>query len=87
MEDGDISGAIRLASSEDRLADCSDDTLAALQSKHPDPPSDVAIPPSPPPNFISVNESDVARAIKSFPNNGSAGGPDRLRPQHLKDML
>ena len=26
------------------------------------------------------------RAIRSFPN-GSAGGPCRLRPQHLKDML
>ena len=27
----------------------------------------------------------MARAIRSFPN-GSAGGPDGLRPQHLKDM-
>ena len=52
VEDGDISGAIRLASSDDRLADYSDDTLADLQSKHPAPPSDVAIPPSPPPEFI-----------------------------------
>ena len=25
-------------------------------------------------------------AIRSFPN-GSAGGPDRLKPQHLKDMV
>ena len=33
-----------------------------------------------------VYEADVIRAVKSFPN-GSAGGPDRLRPQHLKDML
>ena len=86
LEDDDISGTIRLASSEDRLAYCSDDTLTALQLKHPDPLSDVAIPPSPPPKFISVNESNVARPIKSFPN-GSAGGPIRLRPQHLKDML
>ena len=29
---------------------------------------------------------DVARAIRSFPN-GSAGGPDGLRPQHLKDLI
>ena len=28
----------------------------------------------------------VVRAIRSFPN-GSAGGPDLLRPQHLKDIL
>ena len=33
-----------------------------------------------------VNELDVAWEIKSFPN-GSAGGPDRLRPQHIKDMV
>ena len=25
-------------------------------------------------------------AIRSFPN-GSAGGPDRLKPQHLKDVI
>ena len=32
---------------------------------------------------MSVDE--VAKAIRSFPN-GSAGGPDGLRPQHLKDL-
>ena len=39
---------------------------------------------SPPP--ISVSEEDVDHAICSFPN-GSAGGPDGLRPQHLKDLI
>ena len=29
---------------------------------------------------------EVTCAIQSFPN-GSAGGPDGLRPQHLKDMI
>ena len=33
-----------------------------------------------------VNELDVAWEIKFFPN-GSAGGPDRLDPQHIKDMI
>ena len=28
---------------------------------------------------------EVARVIRSFPN-GSAGGPDGFRPQHLKDL-
>ena len=37
----------------------------------------------PPP--ITVSEEEVVRAIRSFPND-SAGGPDGLRPQHLKDM-
>ena len=35
-------------------------------------------------SFVSVEE--VIKAIRSFPN-GSAGGPDGLRPQHLKDMV
>ena len=35
---------------------------------------------------IEIVESDVVRAIRSFPP-GSAGGPDKLRPQHLKDLL
>ena len=33
-----------------------------------------------------VTEEEVIRAIHSFPK-GSAGGPDGLRPQHLKDIL
>ena len=33
-----------------------------------------------------THASSVARAIRSFPC-GSAGGPDCLRPQHLKDIL
>ena len=63
-------------------------TLSALRDKHPSPPSDSAIPPTPPPpvNPVYVDPSSVARAIRSFPC-GSAGGPDRLRPQHLKDIL
>ena len=33
-----------------------------------------------------MSPKEVARAIRSFPC-GSAGGPDGLRPQHLKDMI
>ena len=33
-----------------------------------------------------VSCMDVVQAIRSFPC-GSAGGPDKLRPQHLKDLL
>ena len=35
---------------------------------------------------IQVSEDQVAKAILSFPC-GSAGGPDGLRPQHLKDII
>jgi len=35
---------------------------------------------------LQVSSSAVRAAIQSFPN-GSAAGPDGLRPQHLKDLL
>ena len=35
---------------------------------------------------ISVPPEMVSSAIRSFPH-GSAGGPDGLRPQHLKDLF
>ena len=33
-----------------------------------------------------MSEEEIINVIRSFPN-GSAGGPDGLRPQHLKDMI
>jgi len=33
-----------------------------------------------------VTEEEIIQAILSFPKD-SAGGPDDLRPQHLKDMI
>jgi len=33
-----------------------------------------------------VDEDDVRKAVLSFPA-GSAGGPDGLRPQHLRDVV
>ena len=87
--EGDFKGAVRLASSEDSIAVPSSETLATLREKHPLPHPDSAIPlvstedhPMP----VQVSEDEVARAICSFPC-GSAGGPDVLRPQHLKNMI
>ena len=88
LEEGDFKGAVRLACSEDSTAERSEATYLALKEKHPSPHPHSVIPPfqNNTPLFISVSEGDVAHAIKSFPN-GSAGGPDGLRPQHLKDMI
>ena len=89
LEEGDFRGAVRIASSDESLADFSEETLAALKAKHspsdasytlPDTPVDVVD------SFIPVSSHEVVRAIRSFPN-GSSGGPDGLRPQHLKDMI
>ena len=89
LEEGDFGGAVRLASSDDTLAAMDNSTFTALQYKHPPPHPDSVVMPlhvdlQPP--SISVNEDDIVRAIRSFPN-GSAGGPDGLKPQHLKDMI
>ena len=86
LEDGDFTGAVRLACSDDSLAPFNSVTFAALQDKHTEPHCDTVIPPPPGPYPLQVEPMSVARAVRSFPN-GSAGGPDRLRPQHLKDML
>ena len=47
IEEGDFRGAIRLASSDDTLADVSDETYNALCAKHPPPHLDSHIPPNP----------------------------------------
>ena len=89
LEEGDFSGAVRLASSEDSLAPVNDTTFSALLAKHL-PPSESSILPPPPPDPASIQISFppamVAQAIRSF-SPGSAGGKDGLSPQHLKDML
>ena len=88
LEEGDFRGAVRLICSEDSIAELDEVTLAALRSKHPPPHPNSCIPPVPE-EFapaIQVSEEEIAHAISSFPN-GSSGGPDGLRPQHLKDLI
>ena len=62
-----------------------------MKDKHSPPHPDTKFQAPPPAgehitDALSVSEADVVKAIKSFPND-SAGGPDGLRPQHLKDMI
>ena len=88
LEEGDFRGAIRLASSEDTMADVNSSTLSALWEKHPLPHRDSAELPTSAGSDVSpiqVSAEEVAKAISSFPC-GSSGGPDGLHPQHLNDM-
>ena len=88
LSDGDIRGAVRIASSDGALLSANADAATALRGQHP-PPHPASVYPEPPrPGMwrgLALQTSAVAAAIRSFPN-GSSGGMDGLRPQHLKDM-
>ena len=87
LEDGDFKGAVRLVCSEDSFASIDADILSTLKDKHPSAHPDSCFPSAPELSeaFAQITEKEVALGIKSFPY-GSAGGPDGLRPQHLKDL-
>ena len=65
LEEGDYRGAVRLACSEDSIAVLNEETVAALQSKHPPPYPETCIPPAP--NSFTLDppllEEEVACAI------------------------
>ena len=86
LEEGDVRGAIRLLCSMDTIAAPNDESLDKLRHLHPATPSDRRKSPSTTVPPLTVSEGVVKASIMSFPC-GSAGGPDGLRPQHLKDML
>ena len=74
--------------SDETPAPPSDESLSKLRDKHPAASmkaTDLPIP-SQAAGCLLVEESEVRRAVLSFPP-GSAGGPDGLRPQHIRDML
>ena len=66
------------------IADNSPAIFEELQQKHP-ASSTIPLAETMGLPLITVSEEEIVRAIRSFPND-SAGGPDGLRPQHLKDM-
>ena len=89
LEEGDFRGAIRIASSNESFAPVNSHTLELLNERHPPRYPNSKNPPESAKNTccsIEVTSSEVLAAIHSFPA-GSAGGPDGLRPQHLKDVV
>ena len=88
LEEGDYKGAVRHACADDTIAEHSLATLESLRQKHPESHPDRSISPAPDAELFSLNftEEDVKRTIIFFPA-GSAGGPDGLRPQHLKNLI
>ena len=87
LEEDDYKGAVRAICFEYTMAVPSVETLFALRAKHPPRHPDSNFPPpnQGPPLLTPLSEKEVLKAIRTFPC-GSAGGPDGLRPQHLKDL-
>ena len=89
LEDGDYGGAVRIACSEESIADITEETITLLKEKHPAPHSESSIPNPPQPDDVhplpEVSEEVTTGAIQTFPC-GSAAGPDCIRPQHLVDL-
>lgn len=84
--EGDISGAVRVLSSQEGMADCTPENVEKLKEKHPDETvqPDTEFRPNSEPFETSADE--VINSIKHFPIS-SSGGIDGLRPRHLKDLI
>ena len=81
INDDNITSALRLLLSDDKLAENNGDTYTKLQEHHPAAAKDKQPPPAPSPSEIclQVLEQEVKHAVTGFPP-GSTGGPDGLRP-------
>ena len=87
LEDGNLRAAIRIICSDDSPAQPSRESAQKLQEKHPPASGGLDdLPAINPDKVLAVTETEVRQAVLSFPA-GSSGGPDGMRPQHLKDML
>jgi len=68
------------------IASCDTSNLILLQKIHPQAPPDRRKAPLLTVQPLYTTAAAVDSALHAFPS-GSAGGPDELRPQHLKDLL
>ena len=86
IEQGNLKAAVRILCSDEKPAPDNEATLRSLGAKHPPAPLDRC--PFPPlsNNSLVVSVAEVLEAIRSFPN-GSSGGMDGVKPQHLKDLV
>ena len=88
LSDGDVSGVVRVLCSDATLAPVNAVTLEALNERHPPPPHDLQMPPPPDnsPEPISVSTTTIEESIRAF-KPGSASGPYKLSPQHIKELI
>ncbi len=86
ISEGDISGAVRVLSSDDRIADHTQENIDKLEHKHPDENSDLDKENIQNLEPFDTSTEQIVNAIKHFPIS-SSGGIDGMRPRHLKDLI
>ena len=85
--EGDASGAVRELASAEGSAPQDGDTLRALKEKHPPAPKNLNLPDPPDGSKVpAVAKEDVRKRNLSF-HAGASGGPDGLRPGHLRSLV
>ena len=84
----DVSGAVRELASAEGLGPQDGDTLRALKEKHSSAPENLILPDPPDGSVVPAvaTEEDVRKANLSF-RAGAYGGPDGLRPGHLRSLV
>ena len=88
MDEGNIRSALRILSSDDTMAPNNNETLQALNQKHPPRQNQPAINPIISSRVIPIKcfPNELKLAIKTFPS-GSSGGLSEVRPDHLTEMF
>ena len=88
IDDGNILGAVRIASSVDEMEPLNIRSLEVLKIKHSEAPNDRRPFATPGHDIepLQMSIELVRDGVNSFAP-GSAGGPSGLRPQHLKDCI
>ena len=84
--EGDVSVAVRELASAEGLAPQDGDTLMALKVKHPSAPDHLSLPDPPDGSVVPAVASEVRKGILPF-HAGASGGPDGLRPGHLRSLV
>ena len=86
--EGDVSGAVRELASAEGLAHQDGDTLRALKKKLPSTPENLSLPDPPDGSVVPAvaSEEDHRKGILFF-HAGASGGPDGLRPGHLRSLV
>ena len=72
--DGDISGAVRVLSSQEGMAECTPETIEKVKEKHPDETNAADLDGVIEETTFETTIEEITNSIKHFPISSSAGG-------------